>query len=128
MKTINRRSKKTINPILSAALYISRYHDDGQDAISRGMDADELIAMADRYRSVTLDSDGTLQVTINQCHFYTAYPSREVMKARMTDIAYARVIAQLDGTPAPVQKPVVLKAGVVKLGLSESAHTLRVIH
>lgn len=128
MQTINRRSKKVINPILSAALYISRYHDDGQDATSTSFSADELIAMADRYRSVTLDSDGTLHIEINSCHFYTAYPSREVMKARMTDIAFKRVTAALDGIELPPQPPVVLKAGVVKLGLSESAHTLRVLH
>lgn len=99
LQTVNRRSiKKVIKPTLEAAVYISRYHDDGQDATSRNVTAEDVLKLAERFQSVTLDTDsGVMSVVLNSCHFYTVYPSREVMKSRMTDIAFTRAIATLDG-------------------------------
>lgn len=86
MATIRKDSLKRIRAMLESAALITRYYDDGcSDTENERISADQLMALADSFRSVT-----TEHVTIHSNHFYSIYYSIEDARRRLTARAFAK--------------------------------------
>lgn len=89
-QTIRRNSIAKIRALLEQAVLIRRYYDDGQDCQTDRATAEQILALAERFRRVTLSDDGLLQIEIHMNHFYSIYLSHAAARRNLTAQAIAK--------------------------------------
>lgn len=91
-RTIRRNSLKAIRKMLDSAVLITRYSDDGMDCSSDRVTADQVMANAERFRSVTQSIDGNCSshVTIHSNHFFSVYPTLAAARRCLTADAFRK--------------------------------------
>lgn len=94
--TIRRNSLKKIESILRGAVLIREFrYDDMGDTLGTATPEHVLDVMRKLEASrVYLDGAGSLHVAIHGNWHFTAYPSREVAKGQLTDVAFKKYFGE----------------------------------
>lgn len=91
-QTIRRNSLAKIRAILEKAVLIKGHvYDDMTGGDSKRFTLEEVMAKADRFRKVDLDTlTGTLKISLGGNDTFDAYPSIEAARKTLTAIAFAK--------------------------------------
>jgi hypothetical protein len=106
--TIRKNSLKKIGKLLRAAVLITGYKYDDMGSTADRATAADVLALAEDFRSVYLDSLGVLHVCITQNHTYKAFPSEEAARKSLTPeavVKYFGADAKTSSTPASKSQP-----------------------
>lgn len=89
--TIRRNSLKKIAALVSGCALRSRYNQSFSDGRNVAMTAEEVMALASRFQDVSVRDNGVVMIGLNShFDFISCYPTVEVARACLTDVAFAR--------------------------------------
>lgn len=93
--TLRRNALKPIRAMLEAAALVRFNNDDGQDCTTGRMTVAEVMALAPRFKRVSVDTDtaGNFQaisISLGGSYHISAYASREVAQRLLTAQAFAK--------------------------------------